>query len=316
MAKLSPQVSAVKATHWKQRLAPHLAEGEVIRAFASACRLKPATEGVAFTNARVIGFNTDSASSDGTCVAVSVTADDILGYDLTPVHLVPTISIHASTGMVNLGTFDKAETDFIAYFLESLQQGGVDPAAQAGIDALQEEESVREKSETCWEEAHQSVPVFGEPMTVAQWATVQEHAPAHEVPWLVLNSGRAGQLVAFDDRVVLLKRGYPSDPAGAVHDTTVSFSELIAIEYNCGALTGDLELLTPDHPGCGPRDHWLRTKRDEKTVSYGSTAMPNALSFPKPYYRQALPMIEDLRRRIADTREPGVSGALRDASGL
>ncbi|GAB90815.1 hypothetical protein [Gordonia rhizosphera] len=309
MAKLSPQVSALKAAHWKQRLAPHLADGEVIRGFASACHLKPATEGVAFTNARVVGFNTDSASSDGMCVVFAVPADEIVGFDLAPVRLVPTMSVRTPSGLVTFGAFDKTETEFIAYFLEYLQREGVDPAAREGIMQLRDLEEQRRRAESQWEAAQDGVQVFGEPMTAAQWTTIHEHSAAGETPWLVLNSGRAGQLVAFDDRVVLLKKGHPADEAEGVRETTIPYPEITGIEYNCGALSGDIEVLTPDHPECSDRDQWLKLHRDDKVVSYGSTSISNALSFPKPYYRQALPEIDQLRRRITATQERAVSSA-------
>lgn len=290
MAKLSPAVTALTAFHWHQHLAPHLVDGEMVIAFASAHHLKPTTEGVAFTTARVLGFNTAACPHE--VITLSVCADEIASYDLTSVHLTPTLTIHTPAGTVEFGAFAKEEMDFIAYFLDTLRDAGIDPAVAPAIDLLRESGEHRTESERLAERAR--VVVFGEPMTESQWAAVEECNGFGRLQ-LVVNSGRAGQLAVYDDRIVVVKRD-----RGAEHTTLIGnypLSEVTDLHYRCGALTGQLEVLTAGYPGAGTDNFWpdaLTTGSDR------SWTQPHVLRLPKPYYQQAREQLERIRQQLAE----------------
>lgn len=294
MAKLSTAVTALKATHWQQRLAPYLVDGESVVAFASAHHLKPTTEGVAFTNARIIGFNTAAALPDDV-IAVSVYADEIESYDLTCVRLVPTLTVHTPSGPRGFGTFEKAECDFIAYFLDTLQDTGIDRAASPGIERLRSNAEFARREEAQRLADRQRVAVFGEPMSESQWQAIEANAPADEHPSLILNAGRYGQLAAYVDRLVVVKKDHASRAADALKVGIIPFSKITGIEYRCGALTGVLEVLTKSYPGTGNPDYWPTA---QSTRPNNPWTQANTLHLPKPYYQQAQEHIEELRRQI------------------
>lgn len=297
MAKLSTEIPALRATHWRQRLAPHLVDGERIVALASARRLRPTTEGVAITNARVLGFNT-AAEPGEDVIAVSVCADEIEGYDLTSDRLVPTLTVHTPHGPEVFGTFEKTEAKFLAYFLDTLRDNGIDPAAAAGIDGLRRAAELARQAESQRLVDRQHVAVFGEPVTDAQWTAIEAHAPGDEHPWLLLNCGRSGQLAAYDDRVVVLKKDR-NISSSDVQVGEFPLGEITGIDYRCGALTGLLQVHTaedaePEHDGFWPAaryapDHnpWTRT---------------DTLPLPKPYYQGAKAQLDELRGLIRDAR--------------
>jgi hypothetical protein len=72
---------------------------------------------------------------------------------------------------------------------------------------------------------------------------------ADDEPWLILiSSGGAGPLAAFDDRLVVIRTGaltsLQAEALGGERSTTFYFRDINAIEYNLGLMSGTLEILT------------------------------------------------------------------------
>ncbi|MEP9394926.1 hypothetical protein ABLE94_22075 [Gordonia sp. VNK1] len=290
MSKLSPAISALKAAHWQHCLAPHLLDGEVIVAFVSAHRLKPTVEGVAVTNARVLGFHT-AAPSRRDVITMAVAADEIVDVELVSAHMIPTLTIRTADKAQCFGEFHREEMDFLTYFLDTLRHDGADEAVRPALDQWRSE--ARQSADTSSRRRERRrVPVYGEPMTSAQWAAIERSTGSDEYPWMILNCGRHGQLAAFTDRVVIRKAGRTTDLPVGEHLEVIPFADIVDVTYRCGALSGVLEVVTKECPATYAEGFW------PSAVSDHTEALPNVLRVPKAYYQGAQDGIEKLRQHV------------------
>ena len=294
MSKLSPVVSALGAAQWQRCLEPHLLEGETITAFVAVHRLKPTVEGVAITNARILGFNSAAASGRGV-ITMQVAADDIVGAEFIGARLVPTLTLRTVDGPRVFGQFHRDETEFLTYFVESLHSAGVGADVAPALTRWRRQRTEAAERTRRRRAQRRRVTVYGEPMTEAQWEAVDEHAGDGDYPWMVLNAGRHGLLAAFDDRVEIRKTGWESGSAAGVHVEVLALADITGIEYRCGALTGCLEFSTTDHPASGTDDFWPCSVQDSEHLS---ALRPNVIRVPTPYYLGARAAIEALRERV------------------
>ena len=132
-----------------------------------------------------------------------------------------------------------------------------------------------------------------------------------ERPWFVLSGGSDGVLVAFDDRLMLIKVGaltsLLADAFGGGRVTTFMFHDITGIEYNSGILNGVLEILTPSYQGTSNKDFWKGSSAASNSNSDNPQTLSNTLPLIKSTHKVAQPQLNELRRRIADAKNATIT---------
>ncbi|MDQ0575249.1 DUF2510 domain-containing protein [Agromyces albus] len=154
------------------------------------------------------------------------------------------------------------------------------------------------------------VRFVGEKVSAKAKQTIRAHGQESEQPWLMVGSGTAGVLAAFHDRVMIVKTGtMTSFMAGAFlggRITTFPLVDITSIEFNGQWLTGVLEILTPSYQGTANKDYWRGTNRSRNADSNDPWTLSNTLPLLKVVYQQALPEINELRKRIVESKKTQV----------
>jgi len=123
-------------------------------------------------------------------------------------------------------------------------------------------------------------------------------------------AGLAGQLIAFEDRLVIVKvGGLTAMMAGATFGgrfTTIYFHDITGIEYNANMFTGVLEVSTPSYQASANKDYWRGSSQGRNSDSNDPFTLSNTLPLSKSEYRGALDQINELRARIARSKNPTV----------
>lgn len=139
------------------------------------------------------------------------------------------------------------------------------------------------------------------------------HRQCHgkEQPWLILTSwGGAGTLVAFEDRMVIIKTGaltsFMAGTLGGERTATFHFAHITGIEYNSGFISGVLEILTPSYNGSANRDYWRGSTQSPNADSNNPWTLSNCLPLDKMEYREYLADINELKSRISKSKEVNV----------
>lgn len=279
----SSRIKDRKAAKWQKVLAPYLASGEVVWAFVSATRMMPMTEATVITNARVIGFWSAPLSADKVIVS-QVAARDIKSFDLGGRRGNPKLTVYTANGKHEFGALHKDEVDFTRHYLDQLQA-----TAHVGPDVSGSVGSARSVANR--EQPRTSL--VGNALSVKQESWLEQNSKPGEVPWFVLNAGMHGQLVVYDDRLVILKMGFFARSIGAEGTFVAQFPEIRAVEY-VGGFTGYLNVVS---------------LRAATAVSDGNDAMnkPNCLVLDTLLYRKARSSIDELRARVRAARPEGES---------
>lgn len=131
-----------------------------------------------------------------------------------------------------------------------------------------------------------------------------------ERPWLILtSSGGAGTLVAFDDRLLIIKTGaltsFMAGSLGGERSATFHFTDVTGIEYNSGFVNGVLEVLTPSYNGTANRDFWQGVGKPRNADSNDPWTLSNCLPLSKMEYRDSLTDINELKARISTAKSSG-----------
>ena len=139
-----------------------------------------------------------------------------------------------------------------------------------------------------------------------------------EVPWLVIGAGFAyGVLAAFEDRLVIIKTGaatsFIAGALGGERATTFYYTDITAIEYNSGLVTGVLEVLTPSYQGSANKDYWRGTTASRNANSNDPFTLSNTLPMAKPDYIAWTPHIQALRAKIAEAKRPAAPVVVHQA---
>ncbi|PRB71337.1 SHOCT domain-containing protein [Arthrobacter sp. MYb213] len=128
-----------------------------------------------------------------------------------------------------------------------------------------------------------------------------------ERPWMVLVSFTAGLIAAFDDRLVVIKTGawnsFGAGSFGGERSATIYYSDITGIEYNSGLMMGVLEILTPSYSGSANKDYWKGSTSSFNADANNPFTLSNTLPLDKSDYNKALPEINELRRRIAESKK-------------
>lgn len=133
-----------------------------------------------------------------------------------------------------------------------------------------------------------------------------------DAPWLVLvSSGGAGVLAAWDDRLAIVKTGaltsFMTGSLGGERSATYHYRDITGIEYNSGFLNGVLEILTPSYQGTANKDYWKGSGRSRNADSNNPWTLSNTLPLAKLEFKAAQPQITELRRRISLSKQTQVN---------
>lgn len=152
--------------------------------------------------------------------------------------------------------------------------------------------------------------VGGTPRKKATVAILKQCYTDEERPWLILICPGSGLIAAFEDRLVLIKTGsFNSLMAGSFggERTAVFFyKDITGIEYNAGILNGVLEILTPSYSGTAHKDFWTGTMKSRNDNSNDPFTLSNTMPIDRFEYREFTPHLNEIRKRIADSKNPAV----------
>lgn len=128
-----------------------------------------------------------------------------------------------------------------------------------------------------------------------------------EEPWLIIGGGDgAGCLVAFEDRLAIIKTGIITGllagSFGGERTTIIDFTDITGIEYNSGIFTGVLEVLTASYEGSKNKDFWRGTFDSRNADSNDPFTLSNTLPLTKPDYKKGAAAIQELRSRISQAK--------------
>jgi len=133
---------------------------------------------------------------------------------------------------------------------------------------------------------------------------VQQHCRPGEQPWFILVAD--GALAAFEDRLIIVKSSiWDAAMAGALgggRTATFYYRDINAIEYNSGLMTGVLEVLTASYQGTANKDFWRGSTSSRNADANDPFTLSHTLPLWKGEYQKALPELNELRRRISESK--------------
>ncbi|SIS11610.1 SHOCT domain-containing protein [Williamsia sterculiae] len=309
MIQLSSKVKEKKSAKWQSVLAPDLYQGELIWAFTGASRMRPITMGMAITNARLIGFN-DTGTSTEKRILVEVFADQIRDVQFTTKMGTTSLRVNTAIEEVNFGAIDASEVDFARYYVDYLASAGIAPEVTVGIKQRNDEQNERDQAASQRLRDRDNVQVFGTAMKDKWWDSIHRHSHDGELPWFVINSGMDGLLAAFEDRLLISKTGamasWMAGSLGGGRETIFPYSDITNIEYNGGFMNGVLEVLTPSYQGTANHDFWRSSGKSRNSASDDPRTLSNCLPLLKSVYQQAQPRLNELHRKMAESKRPQV----------
>lgn len=301
---IGSKVKDKQAAAWLPAVRQRLYPGEQVTALSRATLLRPMADGLAVTTARVTAFAAGSVTAGK--VAVEVSADQIARVDLQSRFtgrnclIVTTRDGHE----VNLGDIPADDAQMVLAAVQRLSTTGLTPEVRR---AASDHASAAAADDAAWN----GVPVVGSRPNAKTWNAIREHAQPHEVPWFVLGAEVAGgALAAFGDRCMIVKVGAMTSMMagsfGGGRITTFPYGDITGIEYNSGMVNGVLEILTPSYQGSANKDYWRGSFKSTNSDSNNPWALSNTLPIGKPTYQQALPLLNEMRARIAEAKRPTI----------
>ena len=131
-------------------------------------------------------------------------------------------------------------------------------------------------------------------------------------PWFILvSNGGGGVLVAFEDRLAIIKTGawtsFMAGSLGGERSTTFYYRDVNALEYNSGFMNGVLEVLTASYNGTANRDFWRGSNQSRNADSNDPFTLSNTLPLTKFEYNAALPEIKELKKKISQAKDMNVT---------
>jgi hypothetical protein len=295
---------------------PALLPGEEILFLAKCNNIRPMCDHVAITNFRVAGLSSGK---------IAVEFQYARSLSLVVDSKRETLLVAAQDGqsmlfkMVQREDHDQVEAFF------SQGQSATPPvealqAYEAAQANLKDEAARLERARaSLWP----STRVVGGKLSSKASQAILRQCNGDEQPWLILvSSGGAGLLAAFDDRLAIIKTGaltsFMAGSLGGERAATFHFRDVTGIEYNSGFVNGVLEILTPSYSGTANRDFWRGSNSSRNADSNDPWTLSNCLPLPKSEYNAALPEVSELRSRVSKSKEVvvNVSAALPTQPGL
>jgi hypothetical protein len=278
-----------------QALQPWLMAGEEVAAVVRTNGVRPFLDFVVITNGRVLGTFVSEMSAKGPIQSV---AADVISTAEIRGRLAKALVVHTKDGeAMKFGEVKKED--------EPLVLEGIERLRDAGLPDYLKNSSPPPSSKTAARARLADAAVVGQEVTDKVAKAISDHLNGDERPWLIVNADAFGTLVAFEDRLIVIKVGTLTSALagsfGGGRVTVFPFSEITGIEYNAGLMNGVLEILTPSYSGGAEKDFWAKGANDPLKQS-------NTIPMIKPLYQLALPQLNELRKRIADYKRPQNSG--------
>ncbi|MFT0661955.1 SHOCT domain-containing protein [Rhodococcus erythropolis] len=302
----APKLKEKIAEKWVTNLRGQLFPGEEIWALARTNQVRPALDGLAITNARVMAFNSLDIASKGP--RVTVEADHISRFDLVKKMTGKQLHITDHDQQTHqFGAINDADIDFVSHYVHHLAAAGFPPGLR---EMLRAQNVATTETASAREAGRSEVEVIGGSLKDVAWRTIDEHTAPDELPWFVINGGSAGFLAAFENRLIIAKvggaAGFMTGSMGGGRVTTFPYSDITNIEYNSGMMSGVLEILTPSYQGTANHDYWSSAGRNPNKTGNNPFALSNCLPLPKIQHRLALPRLTELQKKIIDYKRPTV----------
>ena len=153
---------------------------------------------------------------------------------------------------------------------------------------------------------YEGVALVGKVLGGKQRHVLEQYSVPGQRPWFVFNAATNGVLVAYADRVTIMKVGamtaFMSSATGGGRVTHFPFSDITTVEVNTGFVTAVIEILTPSYSGGQSNDFW---KLADKLNAGNPGERSNTLPCAKLELNRAMPYLNELRRRIAEYKRPG-----------
>ncbi|MBY6709075.1 SHOCT domain-containing protein [Rhodococcus sp. BP-241] len=306
--QFSPKLKDKTAQAWCSALSAHLHPGEQVWALAKTNSMRPLIDGVAITNARVVGFLGGEVAAKGFKVAVD--ADEFASFDLVKKFGSKALVVRTlERGEVSFGSISDAEADFVRHYVGHLAASGYPQNIRAAAEARRDESA---RIEQLQQDGRRNVRTIGNPVKDKEWETVRSHAAPTEVPWFVINSGGGyGFLAAFEDRLIIAKvsatASIMAGSFGGGRVTTFPYSQITNIEYNGGMVNGVLEVLTPSYQGTGNHDFWRSSGLGRNKAADDPRTLSNCLPLARHLHKEALPLLVELQRKISESSRPTIT---------
>jgi len=313
--QLGAKIKAKFADKVVEGLSSHLYPGEAVQLIVKTNKLSPMLDAIVVTDGRLLALQSTDVASKGP--RVNLRADKISQVTVQEKRFTSaTVEVATVEGdVVALGTMigDNADGALVQAAIDDLHATGVPMHVVAGeVAAAASAAEVAAEAEaaapTAW---YSDVIVVGRRPSDKAHRAILEHAAPDEKAWLVLGSGSAGVLAAFEDRLLIVKvggmTGYMTGALGGGRITTFPYAEITGLEYNSGLVNGVLEVLTPSYQGTANKDFWRGSSAGRNADSNDPYTLSNTLPFPKELYRQAAPHLAVLRAKLADSKRPVTS---------
>ena len=127
-----------------------------------------------------------------------------------------------------------------------------------------------------------------------------------------------GALLVFEDRCMIVKGGFVggfmAGSLGGERAGTFYFSQITGIEYNSGLINGVLEILTPSYQGTANKDFWRGSTKSRNADRNDPWTLSNCLPLTKDGYNSARGMIDELKKKIAESQAPRAPQVIASAS--
>lgn len=293
-------IKEAKGDRFVGRLRGLLLSGEEVLFVAKCNNWRPMCDYLVVTSYRLVGVGAEER------IKVSFSLADNPDVVLEPDkrHVIVTVQV-ASMTFKQVPKQDFAPLESVlskarADFTSSTVRKSYDEAL-AALDS--DEVAAQRHSDRIWDHTR----VVGGGFTKKASEAVDRQCLDGEEPWLIMVSSMAGVLAAFDDRLCIIKTGaltsYMAGSFGGERAATFHYRDITGVEYNSGMMSGVLEILTPSYEGTSNRDYWRGTDQSRNANSNDPFTLSNTLPLSKPEYKDLLPEIRELRRRIGASKQ-------------
>lgn len=301
--QLGTGIKPNKGAVWAQAIAPVLLPRETIRVLVRGSAVGMTEDLVAITDLRVLGTQTAYHCRIRSEIPLReiTAAEDGNSLRGTGVRL--TMRSGKPRRIALAQAFGTSDQELVLAEIRNLLETGTPMHLREAVaaDERQRAES-RERAQLAEQGLWPNSIVIGSRPRRKAAASILAHAAPGEEPWLIISSPDAGVLVAFDDRLVLIKTGWTTSALagsfGGQRAATFNFHDVTGIEYNSGLINGVLEILTPSYDGTANRDFWRGSNRSRNADSNDPFTLSNTLPLDKATHSQAQPHLNELRRRI------------------
>lgn len=301
-AKWKPEKGSKKLAAAQAALLP----GEEVWFLGVCNNLKPFASEIALTELRLVALQDREIKFEARYSDIaSLTADPKKG----------TVEVvrHDGHSMV-FKMVPKEDHDAITQFVERGRVTPPPPSLLQSAESAAAAESAAQERVAAAKSSHwPATTVKGKLSRKASEAILRQCIDT-EQPWLILtSSGGAGTLVAFDDRLAIIKTGamtsFMAGSLGGERSATFHFTDITGIEFNSGFVNGVLEVLTASYSGSANKDFWRGSNQSRNADSNDPWTLSNCLPLLKSEYNAYLTEINELKARVSSSKQRTVQVA-------